>query len=156
MSITTRRGPECLDDAVVVSQSIPEFDSPYPKSTYEQRLANTDSVIEVVYVDDRPVAFKIGYDRDKDGSFYSWMGGVLPEFRRQGHAQLLASSQERYAIWKGYTSIKLKTRRRHTAMQALAQKNGFTVTSEEATGSPDDNLFFEKKLKAFKHHPINL
>ena len=70
-----------LEDAVMVSVYIPEFDDPYERSEYSKRLNSTAHHILTAYDDQDPIAFKIGYQRHSDGSFYSWMGGVLPYYR---------------------------------------------------------------------------
>ena len=75
---------EKLDDAFMVSSNIPEFDDPYKISEYSKRLNRTHHLILTAYDDHNPIAFKIGYHRYSDGSFYSWMGGVLPKYRRKG------------------------------------------------------------------------
>ena len=67
-----------LDDAVMVSANIPEFDDPYKIPEYSKRLNSTAHLILTAYDDHNPIAFKIGYQRHSEGSFYSWMGGVLP------------------------------------------------------------------------------
>ena len=85
-----------LDDAVMVSANVPEFDDPYEIPEYSKRLSSTTHLILTAYDDHNPIAFKIGYQRHPDGSFYSWMGGVLPNYRRKGIANNLADHQD---IW---------------------------------------------------------
>ena len=80
------------------------------------------------YDDHNPIAFKIGYQRHPDGSFYSWMGGVLPNYRRKGIANNLADHQEIWAKKNGYNSIKMQTRKKHKTMLALAISRGFQIT----------------------------
>ena len=119
-----------LDDAVMVSANVPEFDDPYQIPEYSKRLNSTTHLILTVYDDHNPIAFKIGYHRHSDGSFYSWMGGVLPNYRRKGIANNLADHQETWAKKKGYNSIKLQTRSKHNAMLALAINRGFQITNK--------------------------
>ena len=82
---------ECVD----LSNQIPEFDSPYELDEYEKRCAGSHLSLNA-FVDEKPIGFKVGYDRFKDGSFYSWMGGVLPKYRRQKVADTLADKQENW------------------------------------------------------------
>jgi ribosomal protein S18 acetylase RimI-like enzyme len=42
--------------------------------------------------------FKVAYSRDEGSSLYSWMGGVLPEYRRKGIARNLSRIMEYLAI----------------------------------------------------------
>ena len=39
-----------------------------------------------------PIGFKVGYERD--GYFYSWMGGVLSDYRKKGVAQNLLMNKK--------------------------------------------------------------
>ena len=118
-----------LDDAVLVSLNIPEFDDPYEMPEYLKRLHGTTHHILTSYDDDHnPIAFKIGYQRDTNGSFYSWMGGVLPNYRRKGIANNLANQQDGWAKKNGYKSIKMQTRKKHKTMLALAISRRFQIT----------------------------
>tara|TARA_B100001167_G_scaffold144879_1_gene93064 strand:- start:244 stop:684 length:441 start_codon:yes stop_codon:yes gene_type:complete len=119
-----------LEDAVMVSVNIPEFDDPYERSEYSKRLNSTAHHILTAYDDQDPIAFKIGYQRHSDGSFYSWMGGVLPNYRRKGIANNLADRQETWAKKNSYISIKMQTREKHKAMIALALNRGFQITNK--------------------------
>jgi len=78
---------ECIE----ISEKIPEFSSGnYDEAAYLQRLSNTQYLILVAEKDQQVVGFKVGYDRYQDGSFYSWLGGVLPEYRKDSVATQLA------------------------------------------------------------------
>lgn len=101
----------------------------------------------MAYYKERPIGFKIGYDRFGDGSFYTWMGSVLPEYRRCGIAQALARKQEFWAKEQGFTSIKLKTRRKYKAMIAFVKTFGFALTEEiPKIPRPETRIIFEKSL----------
>ena len=114
-----------LYDAVMVSANVPEFDDTYEIPKYSKRLNSTTHLILTAYDDHNPIAFKIGYQRHSDGSFYSWMGGVLPNYRRKGIANNLADHQETWAKKKGYSSIRFQTREKHNSMLALAINRDF-------------------------------
>ena len=136
-----------LDDAVMVSANIPEFDDPYEIPEYSKRLNSTTHHILTAYDNHNPIAFKIGYQRHSDGSFYSWMGGVLPNYRRKGIANNLADPQETWAKKNGYISIKMQTREKHKAMLALAINRGFQITSRiEKTSSSNTLIWMNKPL----------
>ena len=136
-----------LDDAFMVSRNIPEFDDSYEISEYSKRLNSTVHLILTAYNDHNPIAFKIGYHRHFDGSFYSWMGGVLPNYRRKGIANNLADHQETWAKKKGYNSIKLQTRSKHNAMLALAINRGFQITNRnEKTSNSNTHIWMSKPI----------
>ena len=136
-----------LDDAVMVSANIPEFDDPYKIQEYSKRLNDTAHQILTAYDDHNPIAFKIGYQRHPDGSFYSWMGGVLLNYRRKGIANNLADHQETWAKKNGYNSIRMQTREKHKAMLALAINRGFQITNRiEKTFSSNTPIWMNKPL----------
>ena len=136
-----------LDDAFMVSRNIPEFDDSYEISEYSKRLNSTVHLILTAYNDHNPIAFKIGYQRHPDGSFYSWMGGVLPNYRRKGIANNLADHQETWAKKNGYNSIRMQTREKHKAMLALAINRGFQITNRiEKTSSSNTCIWMNKPL----------
>ena len=136
-----------LNDAVMVSTNIPEFDNPYKIPEYSKRLDGTTHQILTAYNDHNPIAFKIGYQKHSDGSFYSWMGGVLPNYRRKGIANELADIQEAWAKKNGYISIKMQTREKHKAMLALAINRGFQITNRiENISSSNTRIWMNKPL----------
>lgn len=45
-------------------------------------------MVPIVYEDGQPIGYKLGYERQRD-TFYSWLGGVHPDFRRRGIAREL-------------------------------------------------------------------
>ena len=136
-----------LNDAVMVSENVPEFDDPYEIPEYSKRLNSTTHLILTAYDDHNPIAFKIGYQRHPDGSFYSWMGGVLPNYRRKGIANNLADHQEIWAKKNGYNSIRMQTREKHKAMLALAINRGFQITNRiEKTSSSNTHIWMNKPL----------
>jgi len=136
-----------LDDAVMVSANVPEFDDPYKIPEYSKRLDSTTHLILTAYDDHNPIAFKIGYQRHSDGSFYSWMGGVLPNYRRKGIANNLADHQEAWAKKNGFNSIRIQTREKHKAMLALAINRGFQITNRiEKTPNFNTRIWMNKPL----------
>ena len=135
-----------LEDAVDLAHQIPEFDNPYNIDEYKKRLLS-DHLVLTAHIENEIVGFKIGYDRFNDGSFYSWMGGVLPENRNQSIAEMLADYQENWAKKNGYTSIRLKTRKKHEAMLSFSKKRGFVITKKIAKIPKEESrTWMEKQL----------
>ncbi|MBA4851949.1 GNAT family N-acetyltransferase [Emticicia sp. BO119] len=145
-NVTIRCGT--VAECVAISQLIPEFsDGIYDEKIYETRLFNTKSLILVAVAGDTLVGFKVGYKRDNDGSFYTWMGGVLPNYRKQSIAQQLADAQERWVKQEGFNAIVMKTRNRFKSMLLFALKNGFNVEEVEQKGAIEDHrIILRKKL----------
>jgi len=137
-----------LQECVDLSFKIPEFNSPYKIEEYKKRCAGKYLAL-IAEIDNQLVGFKIGYDRFKNGSFYSWMGGVLPRFRRMGVAYSLANSQEKWAAENEFRSISLKTRKKHDEMIAFSLNRGFIIT-EETQIIPDEEtrIWMQKSLNS--------
>lgn len=110
--------------------SIPEFSGTFSEEMFHERLS-ADSIMLVATINEKPVGCKIAYNRFEDGSYYSWLGGVLPEFRNKGVAQLLNNEMEFFAKEKGYTSIIFKTRNKFKPMLHFAIKNGYHIVDIE-------------------------
>ena len=129
-----------------LSFKIPEFNSPFEIKEYKKRCAGKHLAL-IAEIDNQPVGFKIGYDRFKNGSFYSWMGGVLPKFRRMGVAYSLANFQEKWAAENGFNSIILKTRKKHDEMIAFSLNRGFIIIEEtQITPVEETRIWMEKSL----------
>ena len=133
---------ECVD----LSSKIPEFTSPYKIEVYKKRCAGKYLAL-IAEIDNQSVGFKIGYDRLNDGSFYSWMGCVLPKFRRMGVAYSLANFQEKWATNNKFSSILLKTRQKHDGMIAFSLNRGFIITEEtQITPAEETRIWMQKSL----------
>lgn len=138
-----------IETAADVSQLIPELIDPYRAAVYHQRVDGKISLSLVAYVDDNAAGFKVGYDKLGDGSFYSWMGGVVPAYRRNGIAKALAQAQEDWAAAQGFESIVLKTRNRHKAMPIFALSHGFSIIGVEPRDATDEHRIILKKMLRF-------
>ncbi len=108
-------------------KQLPEFHQLRPKEYYEEKLQDQESLILIATSNETPVACKVGYDRFHDGSFYSWLGGVLPAYRKSGIARDLAHKQQEWARNNKYQSIRLKTMNKHKAMLIFALGDGFEI-----------------------------
>jgi adenylate cyclase class IV len=134
-----------IERAVELSKLIPEFDDPYQKEEYEKRFSNTQYLILVAFYKNIPVGFKTGYEID--GAFYSWMGGVLPDFRNKHIARKLAEKQQKWVKQNGFTKIKLKTRNKHKAMLLFALSDRFNITGfDEKENMNESSIILEKEL----------
>lgn len=132
MKITVKEvGPDQIEIVVRLLNQLPEFDTLFYKRKLLQRIGNKPALYLVAYIDEKPVGCKIGYNRYFDGSFYSWLGGVLPEYRKRGVAQALMDRLVKLVQDQFYSSIRVKTRNRHVGMLRLLIKNNFTIIDFE-------------------------
>lgn len=139
--------PGTIKEAVQVSLQVPELTSPYGEEVYHRRLSGIPYLILVAEEGGILVGFKVGYQRDPDGSFYSWMGGVVPDARGRGVALALQKEQHEWARVQGYHTIRFKTRNRHKAMLHFALKHGFYLTAVEPFPDPGESrIWLEKRL----------
>jgi len=136
---------DSLETVVAISKEIPEFHSPHELVTYQERLKNVPSITLVAYVDGVPAGFKVGYERD--GYFYSWMGAILPAYRRLGIARQLAEQQEAWAKEKGYPHVTFKTRNRLKPMLLFALSRGFDIIEIQPKATiAEYRIILRKKL----------
>ncbi len=113
---------------------------------FVDRIQNqTDLVFLIAYKEEIPVGFKIGYKQNSN-TFYSWLGGVLPAYRQQGIAKVLAEHQEAIVLKKGYQKIATKSMNQYKAMLIFNLKNGFDITNFYTNELGEQKIVFEKKL----------
>ena len=136
-----------IQTAWELSNEIEEFENPYPIQEYNTRLSDVKHKILMAFVDKKPVGFKIGYHKSEK-VFYSWMGGVLSKYRRNGIARALADIQESWARDQGYEIIEMKTRNIHKRMLIFALSNGFQITKLDSRLDPSKHrIYLEKRLQ---------
>jgi len=131
-----------------VTHQIEEFIEPYPLEEYKRRFSKTPHLILAAYDGDKIIGFKIGYQLTET-TFYSWMGAVLRDYRKQDVAKQLAGVQERWAIKNGYSTIRFKTRNKLRSMLLFAIKNDFNIINVEPRDDIGEyRIVMEKKLEA--------
>lgn len=129
-------------------EQTPEF-SGSGATELARRLGQQDALALVALAMDEPVGYKLGYQRWSDGSWYSWLGAVLPEHRGQGYAQRLLAEQESWVAARGYRSIRVKTRNRFVGMRILLARNGYELIelTRDGLDRADYRLLFEKQFR---------
>lgn len=126
MSITIRTGT--VGESYALYEKTPEFTQQAESiEDVQQRLGGDSAIILIAELNGEPIGFKLGYDRYCDGSFYSWLGAVLPAGRRQGVAAAMLAEQERLVTAVGFDRIYVKTRNRYVAMLTLLLKRGYDI-----------------------------
>ena len=136
-----------IDEIVKVNSSIAEFNTPYSRDHFENRLEHKTKLMIVAYFNDVPAWYIIGYDRDSDDSFYCWMAGVNPKYRRKWILKELMNYQENWAKEKNYKKIKIKTRNDKRSMLAYLVKYGFFFTwVKQYSDIKDSRIQLEKFL----------
>ena len=103
-------------------------------------------VLLVARIDGKAVGYKVGYSKGT-GKFYSWRGGVLPEFRRLGIATDLLQAQESWCRKQGFNSILTKTRAQNSEMLLFTIGAGYKIVSTEVHPERGLMVCLEKSLK---------
>lgn len=136
-----------IDAAAEFLSRIPEFKDSYPPEEYRKRLLQNQHLILLAYTEDgEACGCKVGYELSNT-CFYSWMGGVMPQWRRHGVAELLAVAQEKWAQKQGYERIRFKTRNSCKAMLHFALSRGFNIVGVEPKDQLIDyRIWLEKEL----------
>ncbi|WP_313798984.1 GNAT family N-acetyltransferase [Cytobacillus sp.] len=106
---------------------------------------NTRLVFNIAVDGEKVVGFKMGYELDKN-TFYSWLGGVDPDYRKHGIASMLMEQQHQYAREQGYKMVQTKTMNKWRNMLILNIKNGFDVIDTYTDEHGRHKIVLEKKL----------
>jgi predicted GNAT superfamily acetyltransferase len=88
--------------------------------------AQAPVVTQLAFLDNQLVGCKLGYRR-KPTHFYSWLGGVHPDFRQHGIATGLMEQQHGWCRGQGYKSIRTQTYNTWRPMLILNIKSGFDI-----------------------------
>lgn len=113
---------------------------------FHERMSEMQDLMTVLaYQDSQLVGFKIGY-KYKPDIYYSWLGGVDPDYRNQGIAKKMAQLQEVWARKQGYKGLRTKSMNRFKAMMAMNIKNGFDIVDVYTNSRGQTKIVFEKRL----------
>lgn len=134
---------EILNGIVDVNVAI--FKSSTAAGLLEQ-LSKRYALLIVVAVDGTKVTgYKIGYEQNQS-QFHSWLGGVHPEYRKQGIASEMMRLQHNWCKEHGYTSIRTHTKNKWRDMLILNIRNGFDVVGT-VTEDGLPKIILEKTLE---------
>lgn len=128
--------------AMVVEKAFGEWDGDWFYSKFKN---HTRFHLVTAFVDGKAVGFKMGYEHDKY-EFYSWLGGVVPEFRGLGIASDLMTAQHNWCRQQGYRKVQTKTQNRFREMFILNLKHGFNVIGCHESDEGGFKIVLEKKL----------
>lgn len=129
--------------AVVMEKVFGTWDAKWFQSKLEN---HTSFFVVTALIDQEPVGFKLGYERDGK-EFYSWLGGVIPEYRGLGIASELMQTQHTWCREQGYQSIQTNTQNRFREMLFLNLKFGFNIIGTVLADKDELKIQMEKKLE---------
>ncbi|MHB9010677.1 MAG: GNAT family N-acetyltransferase [Ignavibacteriaceae bacterium] len=94
-------------------------------SQFHDRITRSNSVLTIIAtVKNYLVGFKFGYGIESD-TFYTWLGGVRPEYHRNGLGSEMIRKQIEWCRQKGFIKIRTETRNKWSEMLGLDLKYGF-------------------------------
>ncbi|MFH0258194.1 GNAT family N-acetyltransferase [Vibrio rumoiensis] len=140
-----------IEEILAIDKRIPEFDGRSTRDKLESRLADKPHLILIATVKGELAGYKVGYqlnsDESSSGEFYSWLGGVIPQYRNQGIATALRQYQEQWAQQSGYTSIGVKSMNRYPNMLHLLISSGYQIMGyEDGNAKGEGKIVFYKSL----------
>lgn len=100
----------------------------------------------VASIEDHPVGFFIGFEL-KPNTFFAWLCGVLPEFRRQGIASQLLEALQAWAKHEQYEIVRFECHNQSRPMLHMAIAHGYDIVGVRWDSERASNLvIFEKDL----------
>lgn len=143
----TKLSAELLDDIIQLETKI--FPKPYSKEVLEREMNSKNSLFGIlVYDGDRSVAYKIGFAHSVT-IFYSWIGGVHPEYRCKGVARELIHLQHKWCKNTGFEKVRTSSENEFREMMILNLREGFDIIGTYISGrASGPTIMFEKNLKA--------
>lgn len=116
------------------------------KDDLNTKMARKPQLLIITAVEgNKVIGYKIGYEIDKD-IFYSWLGGVDTNHRKNGIASTLMEKQHEYLRNKGYKTVRTKTMNTWRDMLILNIKFGFDVIETYTDKKGLLKIILEKKL----------
>lgn len=107
---------------------------------FERRLkGRLNPLLLLAQVDRRPVGFALGYE-NKPRTFYCWLIGVLPQFRRAGIASQLMEATGAWARDNGYKTIRFECFNTQRPMLHLAISQNYDIVGLRYDSDTDANL----------------
>jgi len=103
------------------------FRQPYSREKLSRTLFSKQQVVCLIAnCNGRSCGFKVGYEMS-DRLFYSWIGGVIPEYRRLGIARKMMDKQHALVFNLGYEVVRTHTENKYREMLLLNIRSGFDV-----------------------------
>jgi len=123
------------------------FRPPRDEAFFRRRLMGRYNILLLVaQLEGRPVGFSAGFEL-KPNTFFNWLVGVLPDFRRQGIASQLMDAQSAWALEHGYSLIRFECHNQHRVILMFAISHAYDVVGIRWDSDRGDNLvIMEKRL----------
>lgn len=126
----------------LTEKSFGQWDEKWFQSTFRN---HRNFYLLLAFVEGAPVAFKLGYELSQE-EFYSWLGGVVPEYRGLGIAVELMARQHDWCRRRGYRKVQTKSQNRFRDMLVLNLRHGFEITGYHQSNEGGPKVMLELAL----------
>lgn len=110
-------------------------------------MGRHNALILIASIDQMPVGFFVGFELKPD-TYFCWLFGVLPDFRRQGIASQLLDAVHTWAASRGYEWVRFECHNQHRPMLHLAISHAYDIIGIRWDGDRAANLvIFEKAME---------
>src|SRR5262249_52934809 len=101
----------------------------------------------VASLDENPVGFYLGFELKPD-TFFSWLYGVLPDYRRKAIASQLMDAVHDWVAKHEYPLIRFECQNQHRPMLHMAISRGYDIVGIRWDSDRGANLvIFEKSME---------
>ena len=140
--------PIGFDELELLAELYNEVFSPGQDAEFfARRFKNRYNVsILLAMLEERHVGFVVGFEL-MPTTYFSWLCGVLPDFRRAGVATQLMQAEQAWAHDNGYHILRFECQNQHRPMMHTAITEGFDLIGvrwDTATGN--NVVIFEKDI----------
>ena len=100
----------------------------------------------IAVTDKTPCGYKIGFQHAPD-IFYSWIGGVHPQYRKREIATALMRKQHQLRKEMGYKYVRTHIKNRYRDMLLLNITHGFDIIGiQKKVRDTEHTIILEKEL----------
>jgi GNAT superfamily N-acetyltransferase len=116
------------------------------RTSFEDMVRDRQDVICLMaHLEGNPVGYKVGY-RDRPGTYYSYSGGVLKDYRGQGIAKRMQDLQHGMIKSRGYTSVYYNSFNKFRNMLLFGLDTGFVPVGVEYRPEGEISIKLTKDL----------
>lgn len=133
------------ETALIVELYNAVFTPPRDLAFFERRMRGRTHVLNLIAeIERRPVGFSCGIEL-KPNTWFNWLVGVLPDFRRAGIGSQLLAAEHAWAAENGYSYARMECHNQHRAVLQMAITLGFDVVGVRWDPDRQSNLVIIEK-----------